>query len=71
MASPVAPTPAPAVSDNSLSRIFGVLFSPKGTFASIAARPTRAPCAAELKTLQKKNHCAGLPCEEYSVGARN
>ena len=37
-------TPAPAApapdSSNSLSRIFGVLFSPKVTFASIAARPT-------------------------------
>jgi hypothetical protein len=37
-------TPAPEApvpdSSNSFSRIFGVLFSPKATFASIAARPT-------------------------------
>jgi hypothetical protein len=31
---------APEVSGNSISRIFGVLFSPKETFASIAQRPT-------------------------------
>jgi Yip1 domain len=37
-------TPAPEApvpdSSNSFSRIFGVIFSPKATFASIAARPT-------------------------------
>lgn len=33
-------TPAPAASDNSFSRIFGVLFSPKPTFESIVRRPT-------------------------------
>lgn len=40
MASPVTPTPEAPASDNSISRIFGALFSPKATFASIAARPT-------------------------------
>jgi hypothetical protein len=34
------PTPEPAGSDNSFSRIVGVIVSPKPTFASIAARPT-------------------------------
>jgi hypothetical protein len=40
MASPVAPTPEAPASTNSFGRIFGALFSPKETFASIAARPT-------------------------------
>jgi hypothetical protein len=40
MASPVAPTPEAPASTNSFGRIFGALFSPKATFASIAARPT-------------------------------
>ena len=31
---------APQASDNSISRIFGVFFSPKETFESIARRPT-------------------------------
>jgi hypothetical protein len=34
------PSPAPAGSDNSFARIFGALFSPKPTFASIVQRPT-------------------------------
>jgi hypothetical protein len=34
------PTPAPTGSDNSFSRIFGVIFSPQATFASIVRRPT-------------------------------
>jgi hypothetical protein len=34
------PTPAPAGSDNPISRIIGVIVSPKATFASIVARPT-------------------------------
>ncbi|MFZ0882058.1 MAG: YIP1 family protein [Candidatus Acidiferrales bacterium] len=34
------PTPTPAATDNSFSRIFGVLFSPKPTFESIVRRPT-------------------------------
>lgn len=38
-ATPAPEAPAPD-SSNSFSRIFGVLFSPKATFASIAARPT-------------------------------
>jgi Yip1 domain len=33
-------TPAPMSSENSISRIWGVLFSPKATFASIAQKPT-------------------------------
>jgi hypothetical protein len=40
MASAATPTPAPATSDNSFSRIFGVLFAPKPTFESIVRRPT-------------------------------
>jgi hypothetical protein len=40
MADAAPPTPAPAASDNSFSRIFGVLFSPKPTFESIVRRPT-------------------------------
>jgi hypothetical protein len=40
MASPVAPTPEAPASTNSFGRIFGALFSPKETFASIAQRPT-------------------------------
>jgi hypothetical protein len=35
-----AATPTPASTDNSFSRIFGVLFSPKPTFESIVRRPT-------------------------------
>jgi hypothetical protein len=42
MADAATPTPAPAATDNSFSRIFGVLFSPKPTFESIARRPTWA-----------------------------
>jgi hypothetical protein len=34
------PPPVPAGSDNPFSRIIGVIFSPKSTFESIAARPT-------------------------------
>ncbi|MGC2278901.1 MAG: YIP1 family protein [Candidatus Acidiferrales bacterium] len=34
------PTPTPATSDNSFTRIFGVLFAPKPTFDSIVRRPT-------------------------------
>ena len=39
-----APAPAPAAEPkpNSVARIFGVLFSPDATFASIAKRPTWA-----------------------------
>jgi hypothetical protein len=40
MASAATPTPAPATSDNSFGRIFGVLFAPKPTFESIVRRPT-------------------------------
>jgi hypothetical protein len=40
MATPVIPSPEPAKPDSSLGRIFGVIFSPKATFESIAQRPT-------------------------------
>jgi Yip1-like protein len=40
MASAATPSPAPSGSDNSFARIFGALFSPKPTFASIVQRPT-------------------------------
>lgn len=40
MADAATPTPAPAASDNSFSRIFGALFAPKPTFESIVRRPT-------------------------------
>jgi Yip1 domain len=40
MADAATPTPAPATSDNSFGRVFGVLFSPKPTFESIVRRPT-------------------------------
>jgi Yip1 domain len=42
MADAATPAPAPAAttSDNSFSRIFGVIFSPKPTFDSIVRRPT-------------------------------
>ena len=40
MADAATPTPAPAATDNSFSRVFGVLFSPKPTFESIVRRPT-------------------------------
>lgn len=41
MADSATPAPAaPQTSDNSFSRIFGVLFSPKPTFDSIVRRPT-------------------------------
>jgi Yip1-like protein len=43
MADAEIPTPAPAApsaSDNSFSRLFGVLFSPKPTFECIVRRPT-------------------------------
>lgn len=40
MASTATPTPAPVPSDNSFSRIFGVLFAPKPTFESIVRRAT-------------------------------
>lgn len=40
MSDATTPTPAPPASDNSFSRLFGVLFSPKHTFESIARRPT-------------------------------
>jgi hypothetical protein len=40
MASAATPTPAPATTDNSFSRVFGVLFAPKPTFESIVRRPT-------------------------------
>lgn len=40
MADAATPGPAPTTSDNSFSRIFGVLFSPKTTFESIVRRPT-------------------------------
>src|SRR5436190_13648318 len=37
---PPAPPPAAEPKPNSFGRIFGVLFSPNETFASIARRPT-------------------------------
>jgi hypothetical protein len=40
MASAATPSPAPSGSDNSFARIFGALFTPKPTFASIVQRPT-------------------------------
>jgi hypothetical protein len=40
MASAATPTPAPVTTDNSFSRVFGVLFAPKPTFESIVRRPT-------------------------------
>jgi hypothetical protein len=40
MTSAATPTPVPATTDNSFSRIFGVLFAPKRTFESIVRRPT-------------------------------
>jgi Yip1-like protein len=40
MASAATPSPAAAGSDNSFARVFGVIFSPKPTFESIARRPT-------------------------------
>ncbi|HEY0702922.1 MAG TPA: YIP1 family protein [Candidatus Acidoferrales bacterium] len=40
MTSVPTPLPEPAGSDNSFARIFGALFSPKPTFASIVQRPT-------------------------------
>jgi Yip1-like protein len=40
MADAATPAPPPAASDNSFTRIFGVLFSPKPTFDSIVRRPT-------------------------------
>lgn len=40
MSDAATPAPAPAATDNSFSRIFGVLFSPKPTFESIVRRPT-------------------------------
>jgi Yip1 domain len=40
MASAETPSPATTDSDSSFGRIFGVLFSPKPTFQSIARRPT-------------------------------
>lgn len=40
MVSAATPTPAPATTDNSFSRIFGVLFAPKHTYESIVRRPT-------------------------------
>jgi hypothetical protein len=40
VASPTVQTPEPVEESNSISRIFGVLFSPKATFQSIARRPT-------------------------------
>jgi hypothetical protein len=40
MASATTPSPAATGSDNSFSRIFGAIFSPKPTFASIVQRPT-------------------------------
>ena len=39
MASAAPPTPAPTT-DNSFSRVFGVLFAPQPTFESIVRRPT-------------------------------
>src|SRR6202021_2940306 len=40
MASAETPSPTPTSSDSSFGRIFGVLFSPKPTFAAIVRRPT-------------------------------
>jgi len=40
VASPALQSTQPPEHDNSFSRIFGVLFSPKATFESIARRPT-------------------------------
>ena len=40
MASAATPSPESSASGNSFSRIFGVFFSPKETFDSIAKRPT-------------------------------
>jgi hypothetical protein len=40
MASAVTPSPAAGGSDNSFARVFGVIFSPKPTFESIARRPS-------------------------------
>jgi hypothetical protein len=40
MASAETPSPAASSSDNSIGRIFGVLFNPKPTFESIVRRPT-------------------------------
>jgi len=40
MASATTPSPAATTSDNSFARIFGAIFSPKPTFASIVQRPT-------------------------------
>ena len=40
MASPVIPSPEPAKPVSSMGRIFGVIFSPKPTFESIARYPT-------------------------------
>lgn len=40
MADAPTPAPAPVSSDNSFSRMFGVLFAPKATFESIVRRPT-------------------------------
>lgn len=40
MASPAVQNPEAPEGANSIGRIFGVLFSPKATFASIARRPT-------------------------------
>ncbi|MFY9802373.1 MAG: YIP1 family protein [Candidatus Acidiferrales bacterium] len=42
MADAPTPAPAPVSTDNSFSRMFGVIFSPKPTFESIAKRPTWA-----------------------------
>ncbi len=40
MASATVPSPEPAAPVSSIGRIFGVFFSPKATFESIAKRPT-------------------------------
>jgi hypothetical protein len=40
MASAMTPSPAATASDNSFTRIFGAIFSPKPTFESIVQRPT-------------------------------
>jgi hypothetical protein len=40
VASPIIQTQEPAEGSNSIGRIFGVLFSPKATYQSIARRPT-------------------------------
>jgi hypothetical protein len=40
MASATNPSPAATASDNSFARVFGAIFSPKPTFASIVQRPT-------------------------------